>query len=231
MILPGLWHNTPVVLKRFSSLLLAFVLSASPLPSMAQANAQMPYAMVSSYHELFDSLANLDRIDPSIMILSTDPAVPPQAIAFKIKTGDGWKTFSPDENGVIEFPKQPDWNGLNLISDQPKGTLQLIIGFNARPLDGTRTTYQELMALVPQFEEALTALAEMQGQPPPGIKGLTVQMPEGSGASIHILSKKRKTTLRSTRAGLIIMKYNKSLWDENPPVEFDEIPVGIVPLQ
>lgn len=198
---------------------------------MAQAKAQMPYSMVSGYQELFNSLGHLDRIDPSIMILSTDPEVAPQNISFKIKVGDGWETFSPNESGVIEFPEQPDWNNLNLISDQPKGTLQLIIGFNAKPLTGTGTTYQELMALVPQFEEALTALAQMQGQPAPKIKGLTIQMPEGSGAAINILSKKRKTSLRSTQAGLIIMKYNQALWEENPPVEFDQVPVGIVPLQ
>jgi hypothetical protein len=198
---------------------------------MAQAKAQMPYSMVSSYQELFKSLAHLDLIDASIIILSTNPEVAAKSITFKIKVGSDWESYSPDENGVITFPEQPDWNDLNLISNQPKGTLQLIIGFKAKPLTTTSITYQELMALVPQFKEALTALAEMQGQPAPSIKGLTIQLPEGSGATIKILSQKRKTTLKSTKAGMVIMKYNQSLWDENPPVEFDEIPVGIVPLQ
>ena len=120
---------------------------------------------------------------------------------------------------------------LTLISDQPKGSLQLVIGFRARQLSSTSTSYQELMGLVPQFEEALTALAKLQGQSAPDIKGLSIQLPEGSGATVNILSQKRKTTLKSSSAGLVIMKYNKALWTENPPVEFDEIPVGIVPLQ
>lgn len=231
MVSCGLWHNKFVVYKRLKFFLLAISLSVLPLSVMAQAKAQMPYSMVSSYQELFKSLAHLDLIDPSIMIMSTNPEVAPQSIAFKIKVGGGWESFSPAENGVIEFPDQPDWNDLNLISDQPKGTLQLIIGFNAKPLTSTRVTYQELMTLVPQFKEALTALAQMQGQPAPNIKGLTIQLPEGSGAAINVLSQKRKTTLKSTKAGIVIMRYNKALWDENPPVEFDELPVGIVPLQ
>ena len=231
MVSHGLWHNWPMLRNRVKFFLLAVVLSILPLSAGAQAQAQMPWSMVSSYQDLFKSLGHLDLIDPSIMILSTNREVPPQAITFRIKVADGWESFSPNENGVIEFPEQPGWNNLNLISDQPKGTLQLIIAFNAKPLTGTSLTYQELMALVPQFEEALTALAEMQGQPAPAIKGLTIQMPEGSGAAINILSQKRKTTLKSTSAGLLIMKYDKALWDENPPVEFDETPLGIVPLQ
>ena len=231
MVSHGLWHNWPMLHNPFKFSLLAVMLSILPLSAGAQAKAQMPWSMVSGYQELFKSLGHLDLIDPSIMILSTNREVSPQSITFKIKVVEGWESFSPNENGVIELPEQPDWNNLTLISDQPKGTLQLIIAFNAKPLTATRLSYQELMALVPQFEEALTALAEMQGQPAPSIKGLTIQLPEGSGAAVNILSQKSKKTLKSTSAGLVIMKYDTALWDENPPVEFDEIPLGIVPLQ
>jgi hypothetical protein len=231
MVSRGLWHNKFVVYKKLRYFLLAIVLSIPSLSVMAQEKAQLPYSMVSSYQELFRSLAHLDLIDPSIMIMSTDPGVSSQSITFKLKIGEGWESFSPNENGVITFPEQPDWNDLILISDQPKGTLQLVIGFIAKPLASTNITYQELMALVPQFKEALAALADLQGQPAPDIKGLTIQLPEGSGAAVNILSQKRKKTLKSTKAGMVIMKYNKALWDENPPVVFDEMPVGIVPLQ
>ena len=220
-----------MVRKQFRFFLFALLLFVSPLTTMAQAKAQLPYSTVASYQELFKSLAPLDRIVASMIVLSTNRQVAPQTITFKIKVDDDWQSFSPDENGVIEFPDQPAWNDLNLISNQPKGTLQLIIGFKAKPLDSKTTTYQELMALVPQFKEALSALAAKQGQPAPDIKGLTVQFREGSGATVKILSQKRKATLKSTRAGMVIKKYNQALWDENPPVEFDELPVGIVPLQ
>ncbi|MFC1690298.1 hypothetical protein ACFL0N_02595 [Pseudomonadota bacterium] len=218
-------------LKLLQFFLLAMVLSVFPATAMSQEKARLPYSMVSGYLELFKSLQHLELITPSIIILSTDPQVAPEAIVFKIKVGDGWQSFNPDGNGVIEFPDQPEWANLNMISNQPKGTLQLIIGFKARQLTSTSTTYQALMALVPQFEEAMAALAGMNGQTAPKIKGLTIQMAEGSGAGINILSQKRKQSLKSTSAGMIIMKYNQGLWDENPPVEFDEIPVGIVPLQ
>lgn len=231
VVFHGLWHNKFVVHRIFKFCLLAIMLSIVPMPVMSQAKAQMPYSMVSTYQELFKSLEHLDLIDSSMMVLSTNPAVSPQSITFKIKAGEDWQAFSPDQNGVIEFPDRPGWDDLNLISDQPKGSLQLIIGFKAKPLSSTTVTYQELMALVPQFKEALSVLAEMQGKPAPNIKGLTIQLPEGSGAAVNILSQKRKTTLKSTKAGLVIMKYKKALWDENPPVEFDQMPIGIVPLQ
>jgi hypothetical protein len=118
-----------------------------------------------------------------MMVYSTNADVTPPDIEFKIEVGDGWQKFSPDENGVIAFTSRPDWADSILISNQPKGTLQLDIGFLASPLSGTSISYQELMGLVPQFEEALTGLSKMQGQPPPKIKGLTIQMPEGSSAS------------------------------------------------
>ena len=206
-------------------------LTVSPLATSAQDKAQLPYSMVSSYLELFKSLAHLNMILPSMMISSTNPEVTPQTIEFMIKTPDGWQTFSPDESGVIVFPDQPDWAGLNLLSNQPKGTLQLVIGFSATRLTSTSIPYQGLMGLVPQFEEALTALASMQGQQAPKIKGLTIQLSEGSGAAVHILAQKGRQTLKPHSSGLVIIKYSDALWQENPTVEFDELPIGISPLQ
>lgn len=217
--------------KRPHIFLLAVLLSVWPATALSQEKAQLPYSMVSSYQELFKSLKHLDLISPSIIILSTDPQVAPTDILFKIKLADDWQNFSPDENGVIEFPDQPDWQNLNLISNQPKGTLQLVIGFKARALSSTTTTYQQLMGLVPQFKEAMAALATMQGQPAPELKGLTIQLPEEPGGTVSILSKKRETTLKASSAGMVIMKYKQALWDENPAVEFSKIPVGIIPLQ
>jgi hypothetical protein len=220
-----------VLCKRPHIFLLAVLLSVWPATALSQEKAQLPYSMVSSYQELFKSLQHLDLISPSIIILSTDPQVAPTDILFKIKLADDWQNFSPDENGVIEFPDQPDWQNLNLISNQPKGTLQLVIGFKARQLSSTTTTYQQLMGLVPQFKEAMAALATMQGQPAPELKGLTIQLPEEPGGTVSILSKKRETTLKASSAGMVIMKYKQALWDENPAVEFSKVPVGIIPLQ
>jgi hypothetical protein len=217
--------------KQLQSVLLAVLLSALPLATSAQDKAQLPYSTVSSYLGLFNSLEHLKLIIPSMMIGSVNPEVAPQAIEFKIKTSNGWQDFSPDENGVIIFPEQPEWAELIFISNQPKGTLQLVIGFSARPLDSTNITYQELMGLVPQFDEALTALASMQGQPQRKVKGLTIQLSEGSGGAIRVLSQKGKKTLKSNSTGVVIIKYNDTLWQENPPVELDELPIGIIPLQ
>jgi hypothetical protein len=87
------------------------------------------------------------------------------------------------------------------------------------------------MGLVAQFEEALAALAGVQGEPPPKIKGLTIQMPEGSGAAAHLLLQKGKKTLKPYSTGIVVIRYEEALWQENPPVEFDELPLGIVPLR
>jgi hypothetical protein len=219
-----------VLRKPLQYLLLTVLLSALPLATNAQNKAQLPYSMVSGYLELFKSLEHLNLITPSMMISSINPEVTPPAIEFKINSSTGWQTFSPDENGVIKFPDQPDWANLVFLSNQPKGTLQLVIAYSAKRLSSTTMSYQELMSLVPQFDEALAALASLQGQPPPKIKGLTIQLPEGSKAAVRVLSKKGKKTLKSNSAGVVIIKYNDALWQENPPVEFDELPIGIVPL-
>jgi len=217
--------------RQLQTLLLAMLLVALPLAANAQDKAQLPYSMVNGFLELFKSLEHLELIIPSMMINSTNSEISPPAIEFKINPSDGWQTFSPDENSVMEFPYQPGWAGLNLISNQPKGTLQLIIGFSARRLNSTSMPYQDLMGLVPQFDEALAALASLQGQQPQKIKGLTIQLSEGSGAAVHLLAKKGRQTLKSSSAGVVIIRYSDALWQENPPVEFDELPVGIVPLR
>ena len=217
--------------KPLQLLLIAVLLTGLPLETHAQDKAQLPYAMVSSYLELFKSLAHLDLILPSMMITSTIPEVSPQAIEFKISISTGWQTFNPNENGVIEFPDQPEWADQTLLSNQPKGTLQLVIGFSARPLTSARMSYQELMGLVPQFDEALAALASLQGQQPSKIKGLTIQLPEGTGASVNMLSQKGKQTIKSYSNGVVVIKYDEALWQENPPIEFDQLPIGILPLR
>ncbi len=216
--------------RPFKTFLLTLLLAALPLTSWSQDKAQLPYSMISSYLELFKSLEHLELIIPSMMIVSTNPQVAPQAIEFKVSSPAGWQAFSPDANGVIQFPDQPDWMNLVMISNQPKGTLQLGVAYAARPLKSASMPYQELMSLVPQFEEALTALAEQQGKPPSKVTGLTIQMPENSSAAVHVHSQKGEKTLKSYASGVVVIKYDQTLWEENPQVEFDAIPIGIVPL-
>jgi hypothetical protein len=217
--------------KSLCAFFFALSLAANVLTVQAQENAVLPYSLVSKYLELFQSLGHLDRIVPGLLVASTDPGVKPQDIRFRVLTKSGWQNFSPDDNGNIRFPYQPDWADLVLFSNQPKGSLQLGVGFSAKLPDTTRTTYQELMKLVPQFEEALTALAKLQGQPAPKVKGLSIQMPEGPDASIRVLSRKDQQVLSSYVTGIIVIRYDEALWVENPPVEFDELPIGIVPLK
>ncbi len=196
----------------------------------AQDKAVLPYSLVSKYLVMFQTLETLDRVVPGMMVVSTNPSVAPQNIQFRVLTDDGWQTFNPDESGNIQIPFRPEWSDLVLVSNQPKGTLQLGVGFSARPLATTKTTYQELMGLVPQFEEALEALAKMQGSQAPTVKGLTVQMPEDSNASVHIQSKKGERNLKAYTTGIVVIKYDEALFQENPAVEFDVLPIGIVPL-
>ena len=197
----------------------------------AQEKARLPYAIVADYLEVFKSLHHLDLIVPGMMIMSIDPTVKPPSIEFKILDDGEWETFNPDVHGNIEFPDRPDWMDLTLLSNQPKGTLQLVVVFSARRVEETSVTYQQLMALVPQFEEAMSVLAEKQGQAGQEVKGLTITFAEGTGASVNILSAKRKKTLKSNSAGMVIVHYNDTLWAENPTVEFSQAPIGIMPLQ
>lgn len=220
-----------VNLKAYLIFMLVLSLVASPLLSYAQDEARLPYSVIMEYQALFESLEHLERILPSMIVASTDPKIPPQTIEFKIIESGNWQTFHPDEYGEIEFPVRPEWADRTLLTNQPKGTLQLAVGYAARPLDKTSMTYQELLGLVPQFQEALSALAEIRGDQPPEIKGLTIQFPEGSNAAVRILAAKRKQTIKPYSTGTVVIRYKSALWKENPPVEFDALPIGIVPLQ
>lgn len=217
--------------KLIPCVLLTVLLTTLPLAANAQDKAQLPYSVVNGYLELFKSLEHLDLIVPSIMVSSTNPTIAPQAIEFKINVSGGWQTFSPDENHVIAFSEQPDWSELVLISNQPRKTLQLEIGFSAKRLASTSITYQELMSFVSQFNEALATLASLRGQPASEVKGLTIQLTEGTGSAIRIQAQKGTQTLKSAATGVVIIRYDDALWEENPPIEFDNIPIGIIPLR
>lgn len=208
-----------------------FALASMPSIGFAQDEARLSYSVIMEYQALFESLEHLERISPSMIVASTDPKILPQTIEFRIIESGDWQTFQPNEYGEIEFPARPDWADRTLLTNQPKGTLQLAVGYAARPLESTSMTYQELLGLVSQFQEALSALAKMRGKTPPEIKGLTIQLPEGSNAAVHILSAKRKQTIKPYSNGVVVIRYKDALWAENPPIEFDALPIGIVPLR
>lgn len=199
--------------------------------AVAQDMARLPYAMAHRYLELFDSLAHLDRISPSMMITSTDPGVKPDEIEFKLVDGGNWVSFKPDPAGVIVFDRNEAWleNTLTLISNQPRGTLQLEIAFNAHAFGSTVVKYSDLMLLSEQFGEALTALAAMRDQSVRPVQGLTFQLPAGAGLSIRTTP--RPVELKPNAGGLLVLKIDPALGKENPDVVFSELPLGVVPLQ
>lgn len=216
------------VLAALGILLLAL---SWPLSLAAQQNAQLPYDTAYRYLAFFKSLDHLDRIAPSLLITSTDPAVTPDQIEFKLAEGGDWIIFKPDQTGVIEFPANEDWLDKQriLISNQPKGTLQLQVGFHARPIENLQLPYRELMMVTDQFGEALAALAELQGTQTPTVHGLTIQM--APNASVTIQTRPRPRDMKPNAAGLVVLTRDPALTKENPDVEFSERPLGILPLQ
>ena len=216
-------------MKKTLLILCCMALVALPLRGLAQSNASLPYQMVLQYFELFDSLAHLERLVPSMSIASTQAGVAPQDVEFRVTEGGSWQRIRPDEQGIIEFPRNAEWESLVFLTNQPKGTLQLMINFSAEPLTSKNTDYQDLMTLRNQFAEAMSELARLHGQPAPEILGLSIAMPEGSNITIE--SPKTRKPFERNAAGLVLLRYDQKLWDMNPPVVFSELPVGILPLQ
>lgn len=217
-----------IVRKRLLLFCLSWLLV--PLAVNAQEKASLPYQMAWTYLELFDSLAHLELIRPSINITSTDSSVAPGDIEFRVIVDGAWRSFRVGDSGSMDLPREPDWRDrqLVLISNQPKGSLQLQIGFSAVALPGNPVPYQHLVAIQAQFSEAMKRLSEVSGQSSPEIKGLTLLMPGDAGLEIQ---GKRKQALKPNSAGIINLAYDARLEQENPPVQFDKPPLGIVPLQ
>jgi hypothetical protein len=214
-----------------TALAILLLVLAFPLLLAAQQNAQLPYDTAYRYLAFFTSLDHLERIAPSLLITSTNPAVKPEEIEFKLVEGGDWIIFKPDPTGVIEFPANEDWLGSQrvMISNQPKGTLQLQVGFHARPVESMQLPYSELMIVTDQFGEALAALAELQGRQPPTVHGLTIQMPPNASVTVH--TRPRPRDMKPNAAGLVVLTRDPALIKENPEVEFSELPLGILPLQ
>jgi hypothetical protein len=169
-------------------------------------------------------------VNPSINISSVNSAVKREDIEFRINADGHWIHFKLDESGALDVPRNPEWLERNLVmlSNQPKGSLQLEIGFSAVPISENPVPYQHLVNIRGQFQEAMDTLSEVTGQASPGIKGLTFIMPEGAGLTIEAA---RKQAMKPNSVGIINLAHDPRLEKENPPVQFDETPLGIVPLQ
>lgn len=208
---------------------------ASIMPgfAMSQEKASLPYATVYDYLEVINSLSHLDQLVPQLTIRSELPEVAIETVEFRIRADDDWQSFSPDKNGVIEFPYNSDWSRRNLtfITNQPRGTMAMDVSFTHKQLTEEVLPYQDLMSVAKQFEEALAALSEITQRTPPKVNGLTIRMPDGKADTLTIQSEKRKQVLKPNATGLINIKFKQALWDENPMVEFSQIPIAMVPLQ
>ena len=220
---PAWWRKLPAVLMALAMCL--------PAVSEAQDRARLPYDMAFQYLQLFESLGHLQLISPAMIIASTDPSVKPEDISFRILVNGEWLTFKPGADGVIVLPFRETWTAQSLVlgSAQPRGTLMWESGFQARGLASESVAYRDVLLLVDQFSEALSAVAALQDSPAPDILGLTIQMPAGAGMTIQ--SAKRPKIITPNSAGIIILKHNPSLWEENPSIVFDSLPLGIMPLQ
>jgi hypothetical protein len=219
-------NTTSARARRFAFCLVLGLLAPH---SYAQDSARLPYDVAYRFLQLFETLEHLERITPSMAIASTQPGVTPADIELTLDDGSG-TTFRLEKNGSIDLPSNPSWadSGATLVSNQPKGTMRLEIEFKAVPITSRQTTYSNLMALASEFGEAMAALAELQGNSPPTVNGLTIQMPPGG--TIELLAK-RKQTLEPNSAGLVVMKTDQRLLKENPEIIFSELPLGILPLQ
>ena len=205
-------------------------LAGTSAPSMPKARA--PATSSVAYADIFpllaavESVGPLDRVEATLSLTSTLPKVRPQDIQLTVEDDSGRHVFKPGADGRIALPLRADWRdaGLVLRSNQPQqadGTptteLSLTLNF-ATPPEQT-IDYAWLWETARQMQQAIDAFPKNAVPGEGKVKGLILQFPPGSEASVRIASQSRPESYTAGPNGVVRLPMIESLEEENPRVE------------
>jgi hypothetical protein len=238
------WHNLDaksIIMKVpiISPWLAAFALlqicpAECGLAAPAAANAVIAYKQVDQYCQFADDV-DQSKIEIRVCIESTNQGVAPSDIALTIHSATRGNIPVPlGANGlVVHFPHGKELRDENaeIISNQPKGSLRMVVSMRLAMPDALAFRYGRLGDGVAEINRAIKARAGWLSFVTPTAKGVKLHFPKSSAgkARVTIDCASGAKEYVADQSGEIKFKLEKPLLAENPEVKLSEKPESIIP--
>lgn len=211
----------------------------------------LPYKTLLETLQKADGLRDLDHLSVSVTVSSTLPNVSMQDITLTIRDKSDPIILAVDKTGQFTLPVTPELQAENpdVVSNQPKGTLDLNVTINIRPPKTTTVRYSDLMAGAMQFNAAIKRQAGMLSWFAPHVDGILLVYANGGThraiigtgvgsktiVSVPLASLKNRLKLYSighdaSAATAIVLETDEVLLKQDPYVKLDALPDGVGPL-
>jgi hypothetical protein len=215
---------------------LAVVLSSAIQPGYAaDTNAVVPYKALD---DMFQPIGEVDpnKLEIHVFVASRNKAVHPSDINLTIQSATkGMIPVVVATNGqIFKFPHEKELRRENppVISNLPKGTLNLTITMQLAPSDDLAFRYNRLGDGVAEINKSIKAQAGMvMSLFAPKVQGVVFLCPKASAgkARVEIAAAAGRREYTADKNGQIKLKLDKTLLVENPEVKVSEKPEHIVP--
>lgn len=210
--------------------------------------SHLPYRVVDDFWRLFNSM-DTNRLEVAVTVSSTDKSVRPEDICFTIHSAiKGPILVRASTNGLVsDFPDDPVLRKENpdITVNQPAQSLHPVIWCWMPAPEGLTFDYRRLGDGVAEARNGITKIndimtpgnvglmnyAEWLFTPGFKIKGVILyfQPEKTKRESIQIMAREGVQTYWADRSGVLRLKLDKTLLQENPEVKVSEKLAGICP--
>ena len=200
----------------------------------AGANAVIPYKELDQLCQFADDV-DPRKVEVRVTVGSTNQNVRPADISLVIQSATKGNIAVPlATNGMlVHFPhgKSLKEENPSIVSNQPKGSLRMLISVRFVMPDGLAFRYSRLADGVAEINRAIKARAGLLSFVAPKARGVVFYFPSSSAgkAKVEIMAASGKKQYIADKDGQVALKLDKSLLSENPEVNLSEKPEAIVP--
>ena len=197
----------------------------------AQEKATLPYAKLYDVFQRAEKVRSKD-VRAAIAVASKNPAVKPNDVTFTIESKRGARKLHVDPDGELHgFPINSRLLKENppVVTNQPKGSLQVGGGLIFNVPASTRYSYRKLGSLLDAGNAARKKEAGLFSLVAPQAKSVLFVFFDHTRQTLTVHAKAGPTTLTADDKGEIALAIDRSLLAENPTVTLSEKPSKVLP--
>jgi hypothetical protein len=196
-------------------------------------NAVIPYKAMDDLCQIASS-ADQSKLMVQVFVASANKAVRATNIVLTIESSNQGKIpVMLSTNGqIMDFPHRKELVRENpsIVANQPKGTLNLFIGYQIA-LEGLSFRYARLGHATAEANKMIKSQAGMMSALAPKAQGVVFVFPKKSSepAKVTIMAMAGRKEFVADKEGRVKFKLEESLLSENPEVQMSEKPDVVLP--
>ncbi len=194
--------------------------------------AMMPYKDAYNMLSKFQSTDKYDRLDLKVKVVSKDKTIKPSAIALRL-VGDTLDVpIAVAADGRVQVPLLPEalLDNAEIVSNQPKKSLQAHAEFVMRLPVAQRYSYREVMGVLPQADQALREFVPWYLRwLAPSFSAVEFRFAEGVRATAAVRLDDRVEQFVADERGHVKIRFHKDWLALNPDITLSAAPLEAAP--